>query len=76
MLNTYLDTLVGETEKEKTAQSHLESQSAQDLAKAAGIEVAEDVCSRCMNRMEKRAHVYRCSCGMMKKALTQPSRGC
>ena len=72
MIQEYLDTLVKEASDQKTEQAFMENVSVAELAKAAGIKLAQNVCPRCANHMEKRASVYYCSCGMMKKAMHEP----
>jgi hypothetical protein len=67
-LDTYLSTIAeGEMQKTASRESFREA-SFDDLAKAAGIKIAEDCCSKCGSRMEKLGSLYQCSCGMMKKA--------
>lgn len=68
MIDEYLNSL-DEEEKEKTAaQSRFGAASIQELAKLAGIKLAEDVCANCGGKMEKTGSILKCGCGMMKKA--------
>jgi len=71
-LNTYLETLTNEESAQKTASAHFASQPVEDLVKTAGIKLAANVCHRCMTHMTKTGSVYRCDCGMVKKAPKAP----
>jgi hypothetical protein len=67
MLDRYVDSLIKEAEareKEKT----LAQLSFVDLAKLAGMKVAESTCHKCGSKMEKSGDMYKCSCGMSKAA--------
>ena len=69
MLDEYLNSLE-EDEKEKTAtQARFGAASVTELAKLAGIKLAEDVCTNCGDTMEKAGSILKCGCGMMKKAV-------
>ena len=68
MLDAYLNSLNKE-EKEKTAsQARFGAASVVELAKMAGLELGEQVCTNCGDTMTKLGSVYKCGCGMMKKA--------
>ena len=68
MLDAYLNSLDAQ-EKEKTAsQARFGAASVVELAKMAGLELGEHVCTNCGDEMAKLGSVYRCDCGMVKKA--------
>lgn len=71
MLDDYLNSL-NEDEKEKTAaQTRFGAASVTELAKLAGVKLAEDVCSNCGDTMEKVGSIFKCGCGMRKKAADE-----
>jgi len=70
MLDAYLNNLDAE-EKEKTAkQARFGAASVEELAKMAGVNIGAHVCTNCGDSMQKLGSVCRCSCGMVKKAMT------
>jgi hypothetical protein len=71
MLDRYLDGLVDEDKKKEASQAAFGAVSMNELAKLAGISLREDICTSCGDTMEKRAHTYRCSCGMVKAAMSK-----
>jgi hypothetical protein len=72
MLDAYLNSL-NEEEKEKTAsQARFGAASVVELAKMAGVGLGGHVCTNCGDAMEKLGSIYRCRCGMMKRAKALP----
>jgi len=72
MLDSYLESLACEQKEKTAAQATFGPASVEELAKIAGIKLAENVCSECGSTMEKSGSMYKCSCGMMKKARALP----
>jgi hypothetical protein len=71
MLDAYLNSLDAQ-EKEKTAsQARFGAASVVELAKMAGLKLGEHVCANCGDTMTKLGSIYRCECGMMKKAMSK-----
>jgi hypothetical protein len=68
MIDKYLETLTKTAAKQKTASTAMKDMSIRDLAKLAGIKLAENVCTKCGSAMGKSGDIYKCGCGMMKSA--------
>lgn len=71
-LDTYLETIAQGSMEKKAAQETFGPASVEELAKVAGISLAENVCTSCGSSMEKLGSIYRCECGMLKKAQQLP----
>ena len=67
-LDLYLETIAQGSMEKEAAQKTFGPASAAELAKLAGIKLAEDVCSSCGSHMTKLGSIHRCECGAMKKA--------
>jgi hypothetical protein len=67
-LDRYLETLTQKESMQKTAAAHYRSQSVDELATTVGIKLAANVCPKCVVHMTKTGSLYRCGCGMLKKA--------
>lgn len=68
-LDAHLEGLRKQAAEEVALQQFLEKASVGDLAKLAGVELPQDICSGCGSQMEKLGSVFQCQCGMMKKAV-------
>jgi hypothetical protein len=68
MLDEYIQNLTEEDEKQKVASAHAQTMSVEELAHTAGIKLAESVCPKCASQMTKSGSLFKCGCGMMKKA--------
>jgi len=71
MLDDYLSRLNAEREQKQFEHRMFENVSTEELIKFAGVKVAEQTCPKCGSEMTKTGEMYKCSCGMMKKASAQ-----
>lgn len=67
-LDTHIEELTKQAAAEVELQQFLEKASVGELAKLAGVELPEGVCSGCGSQMEKLGSIYQCQCGLMKEA--------
>lgn len=67
-LDLHLEQMVKEASAEVELEAFLDRANAAELAKLAGVELAEGVCPQCASEMQKLGSIYQCSCGMTKKA--------
>jgi hypothetical protein len=73
MLNEYLNSLDAKDKEKRAYRKAFGAASVQELAKIAGITLPESCCSNCADTMTKVGSIWRCECGMAKKAMTKCS---
>lgn len=69
MIDKYLNHLTKEASTKEKRQGAFGAASIEELSKFAGIKLAEDVCPNCTSKMTKLGSIFKCACGIMKKAV-------
>ncbi len=72
-LNQYLEGLVKQAQTRET-ESRLSNLPVRELAKLAGVKLAQNACPKCGNGMTKVGKVEKCACGLVKRAQAETPR--